>query len=150
MTTECPQTNRLEASRVSIVAYDAFLPVLDHNGNHVERPPKKGEWAKAPFGGEYFEVNYDDSRESRKIYRKVQTSTAVRWADPPPKKYTVKDCWGTFLVEYFQPELGRPIANSTSTRSGAAALANELNRLHDECERLKLRLAEIGPAPSKG
>ena len=47
-------------------------------------------------------------------------------------------------------ELGRRVVNSTTTKSGAAALANELNRLHDECERLKLRLAEIGPAPSKG
>lgn len=128
---------------------EVFVPVLDHNGVQEERPPKKGEWVKTPLGA-YYEVVNDGSRDSRKIYRKATFSVPVRWADPPPKKYTVKDCWGTFLVEYFQPELGRPIANSTSTRSGAAALANELNRLHDECKRLKLRLAEIGPAPSKG
>lgn len=135
--------------RQSWLMFDAFEPVLDHNGNHEYRRPKKGEWGKTLFG-EYICFSSDNLRNSHQIYRKVKTSTAVRWADPPPKKYTVKDHWGTLYVENFEPELGRRVVNSTTTKSGAAALANELNRLHDECERLKLRLAEIGPAPSKG
>ena len=134
------------------MTFDAFEPVLDHNGNHEFRRPKKGEWIQSSIG-EYYKVNGGVLIDSWKIYRKVQTSTSVRWADPPPKKYTVAvpiPANGMFEVQYFEPELGRTVAMSTTTRSGAAAIVNELNRLHDECERLKLRLAEIGPAPSKG